>query len=147
MPTTATDPTTNTKPAETSKVVCFTSAPLIETLLTSPSSSSDEFPKLVAPTKALISYASATSVFIPVTHHHRRKQTTDKSTMTNTPSMMTMMKTTTLMMSGPKSLQKPKPPLPDALKTTKHTIILDHTSPDAKAQYVMDAGDLTRGLQ
>ena len=40
-----------------------------------------------------------------------------------------------------------KPPLPNALKTTKHTIILDHSNPDTKAKYGLDAGELTCGLQ
>ena len=48
---------------------------------------------------------------------------------------------------GPKSLQKVKTPLPDTLKTTKHTIILDHAHPDTKFYYGMDAGEITRGLQ
>ena len=50
------------------KMVRFTSAPLITTLLNPSASPPEEFPKLVAPTKAPISYASATSAFIPVTH-------------------------------------------------------------------------------
>lgn len=50
-------------------------------------------------------------------------------------------------MTGPELLRKPKPPLPDALKTTKHTIILDHTHPDTKSQYNMNASKITRGLQ
>ena len=47
----------------------------------------------------------------------------------------------------PKSLRPPKPPLLDALKTMKHTIILDHANPDTKAKYSMDAGEVTCGLQ
>jgi hypothetical protein len=49
--------------------------------------------------------------------------------------------------SGPKSLWKVKPPLPDTLKTIKHTIILDHAHPDMNSRYSMDAEEITRGLQ
>ena len=48
---------------------------------------------------------------------------------------------------NPKSAKPAKPPLPDALKMTKHTIILDHANPDTKALYSLDASELTRGLQ
>ena len=53
--------------APTTKSVRFTSAPPIATLPAQPSSSPDDFPALQAPQKAPISYASATSSFIPVT--------------------------------------------------------------------------------
>ena len=33
------------------------------------------------------------------------------------------------------------------MKTTKHTIILDHTNPDTKGLYSLNAGELTLGLQ
>ena len=48
---------------------------------------------------------------------------------------------------GSKLTKPTKPPLPDALKTTKHTIILDHTLPDTKTLYSLNAGELTLGLQ
>ena len=59
---------TDIKPpcTQTGKMVRFTSAPPIETLPAAPSTPED-LPKLVAPTKAPISYASATFAFIPVT--------------------------------------------------------------------------------
>ena len=44
---------------------------------------------------------------------------------------------------GPKTLCPPKPPLPDALKTTKHTIILDHANPETRVKYSMDTGEIT----
>ena len=60
--------------------VRFTSVPAITTLPNPPLSSLEDFPTLQAPTKAPISYASATSAFIPVTHHRCRKQTTNPLT-------------------------------------------------------------------
>jgi hypothetical protein len=67
-----------------------------------------------------------------------KAQNAPTSTGTNTQAQTT---------TGPKSLRKPEPPLPNALKTTKHTIILNHTHPDTKSRYNMDASEITRGLQ
>ena len=136
---------TTTEPP--SKSVRFTSIPPITTLPNPPSSSPDEFPALQAPIKAPISYASATSAFIPVTRRRRGKQTTPSTPAAPTSTTMTKPANTT---TGPKppSKSKPqKPPLPDALKTTKHTIILDHANPETRTKYAMDAGEITRGLQ
>ena len=57
----------NTMTTQPMKTVRFTSTPPITTLLHSSVLPPEEFPKLVAPTKAPISYASDTSAFIPVT--------------------------------------------------------------------------------
>ena len=133
--------------AQTTKTVRFSSAPPIETLPQPPSSSPEDFPALQAPSKAPISYASATSAFIPVTRCRRGKPNTPSPTSTSSaPTKPNTMKTPT-----PNKPSKPvrpaKPPLPDALKMIKHTIILDHTHPDTNRKYSMDAGELTRGLQ
>lgn len=50
----------------------------------------------------------------------------------------------------PKSLRKAKPtpkPRPEALRTMKHTIILDHSRPETCKLYLQDAGSLTCDLQ
>ena len=134
------------RPAPTpAKSVHFMSVPPITTL-PPPSSSLEDFPVLQAPSKAPISYASATSNFIPITHHRCSKLTTmpvSADPPTTTAQKIQGQPPTT----GPKSLHPTKPPLPDALKTTKHTIILDHANPDTKALYTLDASELTRGLQ
>ena len=135
----ATNPTTLTPAPMKPKTVHFTSVPPITTL-PPPSSSPEDFPALQAPTKAPISYASAASSFIPVTRRRRGKQQTPAET-TQAPGPAPSTK------PGPKSTKPTKPPLPDALKTTKHTIILDHTNPDTKALYSLNAGELTLGLQ
>jgi hypothetical protein len=129
-------------PTTTTKTVRFTSAPPIETLPL-PSLSPEEFPALQAPSKALISYASTASLFIPVTRRRHGKQPT---TLTSTPTPMTLTPASTTK-PATKPAKPTKPPLPDALKTTKHTIILDHTLPDTKALYSLNAGELTLGLQ
>ena len=129
-------------PVQATKTVRFTSAPPIATL--SAPTSEDEFPVLRAPSQEPISYASAAGAFTPVTHR-RRNKTAQPSPANPTP-----------VKSGPKvSPQGPKPirpaklntpakpPLPDALKTTKYTIILDHTALTAKALYALDASSLT----
>ena len=130
------------------KLVRFSSAPPITTLAPPLSSSPEEFPALQAPTKALISCALATSAFTPVTCQCRGKPTTTPplptSTTTTTPKPPAL---TSVNKQSPKSLHPSKPPLPDALKTMKHTIILDHVNRDTKAKYSIDAGELTRGLQ
>jgi hypothetical protein len=138
--------TTATANAPT-KSVRFTSAPLITTLKHQLTSSPKEFPTLQAPTKAPISYTSTTLAFIPVTRRQQNKQTTDtpmKPTAPTTPKPPT---TTPGAKQGPKSLRPTKPPLPNALKMTKHTIILDHANPETKAKYSMDAREVTQGLQ
>ena len=140
-PSTPTNNTTNTAPPPNPKSVRFTSAPPITTLAPAPSSSPEEFPALQAPTKAPISYASATSAFIPVTRCRRGKQSNTTTQAAPAPT------TTPALKPGPKSTKPTKPPLPDALKTTKHTIILDHTQPGTKALYSLNAGELTLGLQ
>ena len=61
------DETMKTTTTQPMKTVRFTSAPPIATLLNSSVSPPKEFPKLVAPTKAPISYTSVTSAFILVT--------------------------------------------------------------------------------
>ena len=130
--------------ALTTKSVRFTSAPPIVTLPAQPSSSPDDFPALQAPQKAPISYASAASSFIPVSHRRRGKQSPQAPTIPQAPTSTTSPK------PGPKPTKPTKltkPPLPDALKTTKHTIILDHTNPDTKGLYALNAGELTLGLQ
>ena len=134
-----TGPTTPKTTTPTTKSVRFASAPPIATL-PPPSSSPEEFPALQAPTKAPISYASATSSFIPVTRRCHGKQPTTPTATTTTPPTPTTKPTT-------KPSKPTKPPLPDALKTTKHTIILDHTLSDTKALYSLNAGELTLGLQ
>ena len=147
-PKTATPAPVPPAPA-TTKSVRFTSAPPIATLPPI-SPSLEDFPVLRTPSNEPISYASATLNFIPVTRHHRGKTTTTSAT-TPAPTIPTkpapkpsgQPPTTT----RPKSLCPTKPPLPDALKTMKHTIILDHTNPATKALYALDAGELTRGLQ
>lgn len=133
--------------AQTTKSVRFTSAPPIDTLPNLPSSSPEEFPTLQASTKAPISYASATSAFILVTRRRQNKPDVNKliTPMTQTPTKPTA--TQTGPKPGPKSLCQQKPPLSDALKTTKHMIILDHTDPETKSKYSMDAGEITHGLQ
>ena len=138
-------PTPAPPPAQTPKTVHFTSVPPITTLLNPPSSSPDEFPSLQAPTKAPISYASAASAFIPVTRCHCNKSEAAKPT--TTPQPNTTKPAQTLSKPTLKSLRPQKPPLPDALKTTKHTIILDHVNPDTRSKYSLDAGELTHGLQ
>lgn len=148
--TISTTHTDETHPAVPStKTVRFTSIPPIETLPKPPSSSPEDFPVLQPPSKAPISYASATSAFIPVTRRRRGKPTTTPSTATtNAPAKTTSAMTpTSNKPNTPKSLRPNKPPLPDTLKTTKHTIILDHSHPDTKGKYSIDAGELTRGLQ
>ena len=140
-------PSTPTPPqAQAPKAVRFTSIPPIATLPNPPSSSPEDFPRLQAPTKAPISYASATSAFIPVTHRRRNKPEAPKPTAstTTTPANKQTQSGSKL---NPKSLCPQKPPLPDALKMTKHTIILDHVNPDTRSKYSLDAGELTRGLQ
>lgn len=143
-------PITPTQPlsAPPAKTVRFTSAPPIETLPKPPSSSPEDFPALQAPSKAPISYASATSAFIPITCRRRGKQPTTTTTpATSTPAKSNLPPTQTPNKANtPKSLRPTKPPLLDALKTTKHTIILDHSNPDTKAKYSMDAREITRGL-
>ena len=133
-------------PAQPPKSVRFTSAPPIATL---PASiSDDEFPMLRAPSQEPISYASAAGAFTPVTRRRRNKGTQPTSTNPTPPKPGPKVPP-----SGPKPIRPAKltppakPPLPDALKTTKYTIILDHTAPTAKALYSLDAGTLTRGLQ
>ena len=128
-----------TKQPPSSKSVRF-SAPPIATLPPPPASLED-FPALQAPTKAPISYASAASSFILVTRCRRGKPPTPLASTTTSPKLNPAAK------PGPKPAKPTKPPLPDALKTTKHTIILDHTNPDSKALYSLNAGELTRGLQ
>ena len=140
--TSALQPATSTTTPK-SKSVRFTSAPPIATSPPAPSSSPEEFPALQAPSKAPISYASATSAFIPVTRRCRGKQPV--STTQPAPTLTTISTPTTK--PGSKPTKPTKPPLPDALKTTKHTIILDHTLPDTKALYSLNAGELTLGLQ
>lgn len=77
-------PATQPPPAQTTKTVRFTSAPPIETLPKPQSSSPEDFPALQAPSKAPISYASATSAFIPVTRRRRGKQQANPTTPTAT---------------------------------------------------------------
>ena len=137
--------TAPTKPP--TKSVRFTSAPLIATLPNPSASPPDEFPALQAPTTTPISYASATSAFIPVTRRQRGKQPANTTT---TPMNQAAPKTTATTPGpklGPKPLCPPKPPLPDALKTMKHTIILDHANPETRVKYSMDAREVTQGLQ
>ena len=128
-------------PAQTPKTVCFTSVPPITTLPNPPSSSPDEFLSLQAQTKAPISYASATLAFIPVTRRCRNKPEASKPA---TPAKPNPTKPTPTTL---KTLRPQKPPLPDDLKTTKHTIILDHTNPETRSKYSLDAGELTHSLQ
>ena len=145
----ASGPTTKAvNPNPTPKSVHFTSAPPIETLSVPPSP--EDFPVLRTPSKEPISYASTASSFIPITRRRCGKtpMPVNPPTPANPPNQMKP----TAKQSGPppaspKSLRPTKPPLPDALKTTKHTIILDHTNADTKALYALDAGELTRGLQ
>ena len=128
----------------TSKLVHFTSAPPIATLPPI-SPSPEDFPVLRAPSKEPISYASATASFIPVTRRHSGKITAAPATTTSptNPSKPTPKSSgPPPAAAGPKSLRPTKPPLLDALKTTKHTIILNHTHPDTKALYALDAGEL-----
>ena len=142
-PTTSAIHATTTSTTPKSKSVCFTSTPPIATLPPAPSSSPEEFPALQAPSKAPISYASATSAFIPVTRRRRGKQPATTTQPAPAPSTTP----TPAMKPGSKLTKPTKPPLPDALKTTKHTIILDHTLPDTKTLYSLNAGELTLGLQ
>ena len=135
-----------TAPPPNPKSVRFTSAPPITTLAPGPSSSPEDFPALQAPTKAPISYASAASSFIPVTRRRRGKQANTTTQAAPAPTTTTGSKPTASK-PGPKPTKPTKPPLPDALKTTKHTIILDHTRPDTKALYALNAGEVTLGLQ
>jgi hypothetical protein len=148
----ASDPTTKTTTNltktttnPTPKSVRFTSPPPIETLSASPSP--EDFPVLHAPSKEPISYASAASSFTPITRRHRGKTPVPAPTPAKPSTPVTPTTKPGPSPTGPKSLRPTKPPLPDALKTTKHTIILDHTNADTKALYALDAGELTRGLQ
>ena len=144
-------PSMTSPPAPTTKAVRFTSTPPINTLLNPPLSSPDDFPILQASSKAPISYASATSAFIPVTRrcHGKTTTTTTPTATTSTTPIPAPTKPTKAPNNSntPKSLRPAKPPLLDALKTTKHTIILDHADPDTKSKYSMDAGEVTCGLQ
>ena len=142
-PTALTTPAPNTTTPSKPKSVRFTSAPPIATLPPVPSSSPEEFPTLQASNKAPISYASAASSFTPVTRRRRGKSPSTTAQPTPAPSKTP----NPAPKSGPKPTKPTKPPLPDALKTTKHTIILDHTLPDTKALYSMNAGEVTLGLQ
>jgi hypothetical protein len=131
------------------KSVRFSSISPIATLPAQPSSSPKDFPTLQAPIKAPISYisaaaASTSSDFTTVTRQCKNKPPTTQPT---TPTTTKPPPPPPATKPGPKSLCPTKPPLPDALKTTKHTIILDHSDPDTKAKYALDARELTHGLQ
>ena len=86
---------------------------------------------------------SAASAFIPVTRHRRGKQSATATEAAPAPAPAP----TPTTKAGSKPSKPTKPPLPDALKMMKHTIILDHTHPDTKALYSLNAGELTLGLQ